>query len=256
MRRLVYALPLLALPLAVAACGGKSSSSTPLPHDPVAAVKGAASKTVQAGSEHVHLVGRVVAGSQTVTFNGAGDFDTQAHLGSLHGEFSAGGLNGVIDEVTSGTISYLKSELLTALVPGGKTWVKIDLAKTAKARGINVTSVLSQDPTEALTQLQALRDVQKIGTETVAGETTTHYRARLDLSKLKGVAQAGLGRYDVWIGEDGYVHRVKAIVTTGGATSTLTTDLSKFGEPVKVTVPKAADTFDGTKASIPGLTGG
>ena len=258
MRRFAYAVPLLAVPLAAAACGGSksgSSSTAALPDDPVAAVKGAAAKTAQAGSEHMHVVGRVVAGGQTVTFNGSGDFDTQKHLGSLSGDFSVGGLNGAIDEITSGTDSYLKSELLTAFLPAGKTWVKIDLAKAAKAQGMDITSVFSQDPTTALTQLQALRDVRKLGTATVAGETTTHYRARLDLAKLKDVAQTGTGRYDVWIGEDGYVHRVKAIVTTGGATSTLTTDLSEFGKDVSVTVPKPAETFDGTNASIPGLGG-
>ena len=256
MRRLVYAVALLALPLAVVACGGrKTSSPTTLPDDPVAAVQGAAAKTAQAGSEHLSIVGRVVARGQTVTFKGAGDFDTAKHLGSLKGDFSAGGLNGSLEEISSGTDAYVKSDLLSALVPGGKQWVKLDLAKTAKAQGVSIASFLSLDPTQALVQLQGLRDVQKVTTQ-VGGSKTTHYRARIDLSKLKGVATSGTGRYDVWIGEDGYVHRVKAIVTTGGSTSTLTTDLSNFGESVSVTVPKPADTFDGTNASIPGLTGG
>ena len=258
MRALAYAMPLLAVPLAAAACGGSKAGSpgtTSLPDDPVAAVKGAARKTAQAGSEHLKIVGRVVAVGRTVTFNGSGDFDTKKHLGSLTADISAGGLNGAIDEVSSGTTAYLKSDLLSAMLPAGKTWVKLDLAKVAASRGVDITSFLSQDPTKALTQLQSLRNVTKVGETQLGGVTTTHYRADLDPSKLKGVAATGTGRYDVWIGNDGYVHRVKTALTTGGATSSVTTDLSSFGEGVKVDVPAPADTFDGTNASIPGLGG-
>lgn len=257
MRRFAYAVSLLALPLAAAACGGSkngASSTAALPDDPVAAVKGAAAKTAQAGSEHLAILARVVARGQAVTFKGSGDFDTKKHLGSLKGDFSVGGLNGSLEEISSGADAYVKSDLLSALVPGGKQWVKLDLAKTAKAQGVSITSFLSQDPSQALSQLQSLGEVQKVKTQ-IVGSKTTHYRARIDLSKLKGVATSGTGRYDVWIGEDGYVHQVKAIVTTGGSTSTVTTNLSAFGEPVSVTLPKAADTYDGTKTSIPGLGG-
>ena len=256
-RSFAYAVPFLALPLAAAACGGNksgTSSTASLPDDPAAAVKGAAAKTAQAGSEHLALAGRIVAGGQMVTFKGTGDFDTEKHLGSLNADFSVGGLNGSLEEVSSGKDAYVKSDLLGALTPGGKPWVKLDLAKTAKSQGVDITSFLSQDPTQALTELQSLRDVRKVPTQ-VVGSNTTHYRASFVVPKAAGAATAGTGRYDVWIGEDGYVHRLKAKVTSGGATSTVTTDLSAFGEPVSVTLPSAADTYDGTKTPIPGLGG-
>jgi hypothetical protein len=255
MRRLAYA-SLLALPFAAAACGGNknSSSTATLPDDPVAAVKGAAARTAQAGSEHLAIAGRIVARGQAVSFKGTGDFDTKKHLGSLNADFSVGGLNGSLEEVSSGKDAYVKSDLLAALTPGGKPWVKLDLAQTAKSQGVDITSFLSQDPTQALTQLQGLRNVQKVDAQS-AGSDTTHYRATFDVPKAKGAAKAGTGRYDIWIGQDGYVHQLKAVVTTGGATSTVTTDLSAFGEPVSITLPKAADTYDSTKTPIPGLGG-
>ena len=256
-RRLAYAMPFIAVPLAAAACGGNKNSSTTtaaLPDDPVAAVKGAAAKTSDAGSEHLALSGRIVAGGQTVTFKGTGDFDTKKHVGSLNADFSVGGLAGSLEEVSSGKDAYVKSDLLSALTPGGKPWVKLDLAKTAKSQGVDITSFLSQDPTQALTQLQGLHDVQKVQTQ-VVGSKTTHYRASFVVPKAAGAAKAGTGRYDIWIGEDGYVHQLRAVVTSGGATSTVTTDLSAFGEPVSVTFPSAADTYDGTKTPIPGLGG-
>jgi hypothetical protein len=252
MRRAVLAL--LVVPLVAAACGGSKKGASTLSADPATAVKDAAAKTAQAGSEHLAIVARVAARGQVVTFKGTGDFDTKRHLGSMAGDFSAGGLNGSLEEISSGTAAYVKSDLLSALVPGGKTWVKLDLAKTAKAQGVSITSFLSQDPTQALTQLQSLRDVTKVGTQVIGGKTT-HYRANIDLSKLKGAAKNGTGRYDVWIGEDGYVHQVSAIITAAGTTSTVTTDLSAFGEPVSVAVPKPGDTYDATNASIPGLGG-
>ena len=202
-RGFAYAMPFLALPLAAAACGGSksgASSTASLPDDPVAAVKGAAARTSQAGSEHLVLAGRIVAGGQTVSFKGTGDFDTKKQLGSLTADFSAGGLNGSLQEVSSGRNAYVKSDLLGALTPDGKPWVKIDLAKTAKSQGVDITSFLSQDPTQALTQLQGLRNVQKVQTQ-VAGSKTTHYRASFVVPKASGAANAGTGRYDIWIGE-------------------------------------------------------
>jgi hypothetical protein len=255
-RRLAYAMPLLALPFAAAACGGSNKNSSDisvtLQADPATAVKDAAAKTAQAGSEHLAIAGRIVARGQTVTFKGAGDFDTKKHVGSLKADFSVGGIDGSLEEVSSGPDAYVKSDLLGALTPGGKPWVRLDLAKAATSQGVDITSFLSQDPAQALTRLQGLRDVRKVGEE--AG--TTHYRAKIDLSKLKAATKTGTGRYDVWIGDDGYVHRVRTMVATKGlGTSTVTTDLSDFGTSVSVTLPKPEDTFDATKTPIPGLGG-
>lgn len=249
-----FVLVLLVVPLVAAACGGSKKHASTGSADPTTAVREAAAKTAAAGSDHVAIFARVAARGQEVTFRGMGDFDTKRHQGSLKGDFSAGGLNGSLEEISSGTIAYVKSDLLSALVPGGKPWVKLDLAKTAKAQGVNITSFLSQDPTQALTQLQSLRDVKRVNIQTI-GSNTKHYRASIDLSKLKGAARNGTGRYDVWIGEDGYVHQVSAVITTAGTTSTVTTDLSAFGKPVSVELPKPADTYDATNTPIPGLGG-
>src|SRR3954470_24943464 len=167
MRRFSFALPFLAVPLAAAACGGgKSASSTnpPLPDDPFAAVKGAARKTAASGSEHMKLSGRVRARGQTFTFTGGGDFDTKAHVSSMNVDVSLGGLNTAVQEVSHGADVFVKSDLLTAMLPAGKKWVKLDLEKTAKSAGAEISALISQDPAKALTQLQSLRGVKKVGT--------------------------------------------------------------------------------------------
>ena len=59
MRRAVLAL--LMVPLAAAACGGSKKGASTISADPATAVKDAAAKTAQAGSEHLAIVARVAA---------------------------------------------------------------------------------------------------------------------------------------------------------------------------------------------------
>jgi hypothetical protein len=264
MRRLAVVLVLLSLPLAAGACGGSSKPKAPSASSGTAAidvVKGAAKKTALAGSEHLTLnVGGSASGQQLVV-TGSGNFDNKQHAGSLHVDFSAAGISTSIDAVLSQTDMYLKSPLFSALLPAGKTWMKLDLKKASAAQGLSLNTLLSQDPTQSLTALQSLRGATKVGTEQVDGVSTTHYRARIDLSKLPAAAAGASAQpstYDVWIGGDGYVHRVRAhIVTASGsqkAVVTLTAGLSDFGKSVTVAVPPAAQTVAST-GSLPGLGG-
>ena len=249
MRRV--ALVFVVLPLALAACGGKKSAAPP--SDPVAAVKAAAVKTAAAGTEHLALVASVVTGGQTISVKGSGDVDTKTHLGSMHATLSLGSINGTLDEVSKGTALYVKSELLAAMLPPGKTWVRLDLAKLAKSQGLSST-LFSLDPSESLAQLQSLKNVTKVGTEQVGGASTTHYKAAIDVSKLPATAKAGSGTYDVWIGDDGYVHRVRVTIASKSSNATVTTDLSGYGTKVTATVPPASQVYD-SGGSIPGLGG-
>jgi hypothetical protein len=264
MRRLAVSLVLLSLLLTAAACGGSSKSKAPSASSGAAAidvVKSAAKKTALAGSEHLTLnVGGSASGQQIVV-TGAGDFDNKQHVGSLHVDFSAAGISASIDAVLSSTDMYLKSSLFAALLPAGKSWLKLDLKKAGAAQGLNLNTLLSQDPTQSLTALQSLRGATKVGTEQVDGVSTTHYRARIDLSKLPAAPAGGSAQpsvYDAWVGSDGYVHRVRAHIVTGSGSQksvvTLTADLSDFGKSVSVAVPPAAQTLTST-GSLPGLGG-
>jgi hypothetical protein len=65
-----------------------------------------------------------------------------------------------------------------------------------------------------------------------------------------GTAAAGV--YDVWVGSDGYVHRVRSVVAaTSGTKVTATSTLSGFGDPVTVNVPPAASTYTSTNGTLP-----
>lgn len=234
------ALLLLVAPFVFVACGGAkhpASSSSAL-----GAVEASALKTVQAGSEHLTLKATATAGGQQVVLSGTGAFDTKRRRGSMHVNLTAGTLTAALDEVLVGTDAYIRSPLLAAALPPGKKWLKIDLAKAGKAAGFNLSVLTAQDPGQALSYLRSLKSVTTVGKETVDGVSTTHYRA----------VQAGSGTYDAWVGDDGYIRRVRVVTTSGGKVSA-TTDLSDFGTSVHVIVPSAAESY--ATNSIPGLGG-
>jgi len=260
MRRAAVAL--LALPLALAACGGgggSSSSSTTTGATPIAYVKGAAAKTSTATSEHMTLKGTLTVAGQSVILNSEGDFDNPNRRGTLHLGFNAAGLEGSIDQVIAGTTLYMRSPLFADALPKGKTWLKLDLEKAAKAQGIDFSTLGAQDPTQTLGQLQALKSVREVGTETIDGAEATHYRGRIaPTAKLKSLLPAATyGPYDIWVGkDDGYVRRVKvSFSTAANQRIVLTSSFSDFGKDVSVSVPAESETVDATNTTIQGLGG-
>jgi hypothetical protein len=231
---------LVALPLVATACGGgggsKSSSSAATP---LQAVKAAAQKTYAAGSESLALSASVVASGQTVTLSGHGSFDLKGKRGSMQLNVKAGPVDTSVDEVIVGTAAYLKAPLLTSGLPGGKTWVKLDLAKL-HVSGLDLQSLLSEDPGALLKQLQTLKSATKVGSDSIG----THYKVK------EAAAPAG---YDIWVGDDGYVHRV--VVSQSSPKVSVTVDLSRFGEKVTAAAPPAAQVYESKNGSLPGLGG-
>jgi hypothetical protein len=260
MRRL--ALALLAVPLVASACGGATSS---LELTPLAAVKGAATKTAAATSEHITMQANVTVQGTKVEVSGDGD--AQGTLVQMHADIAAPGLDAGIDEIMSGTTLYMKSPLFEAALPKGKTWLMLDLQKLGRAKGIDFSALMSQSPTDVISQLKQLGDVTEVGSETIDGADTAHYRGRIDLTKvpqgakIQALTNARYGPYDVWIGkDDGYVRRIHmsysfAVQGAGRSQAEMTMGFSDFGKDVSITAPPAADTVDVTDKSIPGLGG-
>lgn len=255
MRRIALTLIVLVTPFALAACGGgggssngSSNGSTIATVSPAAYVKSAAQKTAKQGSQHVALKGSVTANGRSVIVTGDGDFDQDS--GSMHFDFNAGGLSGSIDVRLDGTDLYLRSPLFAAALPQGKTWLKLDLSKAAKASGVDLSTLVSQNPSQTLARLRSISTVTKVGTEQIDGADTTHYRGRATRAAAAG------GVYDIWIGnDDHFIHRMRVSSVLGPQQRLVTTvDLSDFGKDVTVDVPPASETYDVTNLKIPGLT--
>lgn len=268
MRSRAFLAALVAVPLVAAACGGGGASSSAPPTlmnlTPLAYVKHATKQTATQ-PEQMALKATIDASGQQATFDALGAFDVQKHLGSMHVDLNAASIKTSFDEVIAGPTVYMRSPLFPSALLQGKTWLKLDVQKLAKARGLNYSALLSQDPSTTLGQLKGLVKVRKVGTEKIDGTTTTHFRGNLDLSKVPPAARIQLANatftpIDLWVGGDGYIRREKfgaAFLVPDGSDADLIMqiDYSDFGKAVDVNVPSDADALDMTTLAIPGLKG-
>lgn len=254
---------LLVAPLALAACGGVGGAGTKV--DPVSYVRSSAHKSAKAPSEHMAVTQKITTPGGGISLGGSGDFSNRRHEGSLTVTLSAAGKTVKMDEVLAGTTVYVRSPLFSHKLPGGKTWAKLDLQKLYGTLGINASTFMSESPEQAFQQLDAAGNVASVGTETINGVETTHYRlSNLDISKIPGgarieaLAHPTYGPIDVWIGnKDGYVRKESLSVSYSfsgvSATMSMTLNFSSFGEHVSVNVPPRRTTLDVTHRAMKGL---
>jgi hypothetical protein len=222
-----------------------------------------------------------LGGEGSLPMSGHGVFDTKNNRGemtmtmdlsSLEG---AGMLGGTASNkqhvIIDGSTMYMSSPLFAAGLPGGKKWLKLDLAKFGGQAGLDLGSLMqsaSQDPTQMLRFLKgASGDITKLGTETVRGQPTTRYRATIDFTKIPDTVPASeraavrsamrelvrLGGsrtmpVEVWIGDDGVARRVATdmTMTIEGRRMKLAQRIEyyDFGSKVVIDVPRASETFD------------
>jgi hypothetical protein len=226
-----------------------------------------------------------VAGEGAVPATAEGRFDTKRQRGemtlsmdlsSLGGGDVPGGAGAVKQQmVFDGLTFYIRSPLFEQTLPAGKRWLKIDLAAIGKQSGLDLGALMSQgasqDPTQVLAYLKAASGaVKRVGSETVRGVATTHYKATIDfrkvpdsapadqraavrrsidqLIKLSGASTAPM---EVWIGADGLARRVVSTTTTGTAAQRIELrqriELYDFGTKVDVTIPPASAVLDASK---------
>jgi hypothetical protein len=250
-------LVLVAIPLVAAACGSSSNTSGggTVQLTPAAYVKRAATKTSNATSEHMTISAVTGVQGQQVTLTGDGDFDNAKRSGTLNMHANVAGVDMPIDAILDGTTVYMRSPLLSATLPKGKTWAKIDLQKAGQAQGVDITALLTQSPTDQFKQLQSAGPMTKVGDETIDGVDTTHYRGKIDLTKLpqgakiQALTKARYGPYDVWVGkDDGYIRRLKSSYSyttpASKARQSIATTMTfgDFGKDVTITVPPDSET--------------
>jgi len=259
LRAVFAALAAVVLALGAAACGGGGKKGATGNTSAADAVHAAAKKTAAGGGVHVKLATTVTAGTQSLSLAGAGDFDSKQKIGSLHATLALAGVRTTLDEVSKGTAIYVRSPFLAAFLPAGKSWVTADINSASSLLGASGGAALSADPSSVLDRLAGLADVREVGKAQVGGTDTTQYSGTVDASKLPGVAGSGSVPFDVWVGTDGYVHKLQftanAASSGQSAKAAVTMTLSGYGKMVQVSVPPASATVDASKVSIPGLGG-
>ena len=275
-RRVLLALALVALTGALSACGSSVRSAV----DPVAA---AATKSQQAGGFSATTSVTVSAAGHRFTMTGYGLFgdgkgQMELDMSDLLNQTGApAGTDSTIKAIylteDGDPVMYMRLGFLSAFIPGGKSWVRVDLAKAGKAAGIDFNQLLggaNQSPSDSLALLRSSGEFSEVGTETVDGVETTHYHGTVDLQQAAAAKGAGaeaiqrlldLGaptQYpaDVWIDKDGYVRQYKTRygMTTGGKSMSvsMTMGMSDYGTPVEVSAPPSDQVFDATDLAAKG----
>lgn len=248
---------LLAAPLALAACGGSGGGTTYTTTPPTtssvdatASVNAAIAKGAKQ-AVHAEFAGVVTTSGQQIHMNGSGDVDSKTRVGTMHITMGLAGQRIPFVEVLHGETVYASSTFFQSFLPSGKKWLELSLSSASNlgAAGFALTSQPGAVP--------PLKDVRSEG----GGK----YSGRVDETKLTPAAKAALrrthvvfGAVDVWVGGDGYVHRVRIVSSSsaGGAKAqaVLTTMLSNYGETVHVKIPPASETVNANNLSIPGFS--
>lgn len=282
-RHLISLLAVLVLALVAGGCGGDdkpsgggSSGQRPgASAEATAAVRRAGAVTERAGSAQVTIDSRVRSGGQDLPQRGSGAFDFRTDAGRFRINLSMPGVNGPVDAIFRGSTYYIKLDQLASQLPGGKRWIKLDVAQLAR-QGVDAGQLQSfggGDPTVYLQYLATgARDVREVGPAQVDGVPTRHYRATVDLPAVirDGTAaqrrsaqvlrrQFGTDRVpvDLWLDRAGRVRRHSARVEGQGQQVSFTIDFPRFGVPVDATPPPARETLDfGQLAALSGGGGG
>jgi hypothetical protein len=234
----------------VGACGGAGD-------DPAQIVRAAASKTEAANSSRLAVTVDVHRGPRKGAVTAEGAFDYGSRTGRMSMDIA--GL-GAIDAIADGAVIYMKfPAALARQLPGGKSWVKLDMETAARQSGFDLSElaqVQQGDPTQALQYLRgASDDVKKVGEEDVRGAHTTHYEGTFDLKKaassLSGAERTAFDRAiarlgtstlpaDIWIDDAG---RARKLTFTQDAAD-VTLELYDFGVGVDATPPAPSEVVD------------
>jgi hypothetical protein len=181
--------------------------------------------------------------------------------------------------VPGGATIYVDPPALPGLkLPGDRRWVSLDLARAARAAGLDpagLAALLRVDPATQLEGLRAAGALEEAGEEEVAGASTTRYRGEVRLRDVVRAlpaerrraaerAIAELARVtgdealdapvptELWVDETGLVRRMRQaseLPAQGGRPGgrvEVTYELSDFGTPLRVRAPAAGEVFDAT----------
>ncbi|MFD5964747.1 DUF1396 domain-containing protein [Streptomyces sp. NPDC060311] len=257
---------LAALLLAAGAVGcGKEDSESP-EMTPAAAVAKAAKNSEEINSLHYRLTGKTPE---------EGRVKAEAEM-QIKPTLAMSMKMTALDQGAEGTAEirlvdkamYIGGSPEAAKEMDGKRWIKFDLSGTGVDEQMNQMGSASQadkNPATESTFLTGAKDVEKVGTETVEGVKTTHYKGTVTLADLEktigdeGEAtrekrQKSLEQYekmgvdtltmDMWVDGDDQTKQFRMRADADKGPLDMTFTFLGVNEPVKVTAPPAAEVAD------------
>jgi len=223
-------------------------------------VTAAAAATDRVPGYKMALTSTTTLGANTVTVSGNGTIDDAGREGSITVEVAGHKL----EEVLAKPYVYIQLPTNTpASVTHGKPWIRLDLSTLTDSFGTGSSVGGSPDPAQALTYLRGAGAVTRVGSESVRGVASTHYRAIIDFARLKaggtGAQQRTMKRagallerltgdkslpMDVWIGADGHLSRFSfgfpLCTATGRVREDVNVELFDYGRQAVVSPPPAS----------------
>ena len=174
-----------------------------------------------------------------------------------------------MEQLMVGETMYMRSDLFSAALPKGKTWMKLDLASLGNELGIDIAAIMEQgrnsDPRSQLSFMQGVKgDIEELGKAEIRGTQTTHYKFTVDvaeavkdlpaeLAELKPLLEGvGLQEFpaEAWIDDDGLIRRInytmKVPADESGQTQamSISQDFFDFGAKADVSAPPADQVVD------------
>lgn len=241
-------------------------------------IAAAATKTQTAGPARVRMAMTVDGMGQKFAMHGAGAIDGKSaeltfKLGGMPGLMGSQLENATIKEITleqnGDYVIYMHAPTLSANLPGGKAWMKLDFSKLGKSEGIDMSKMMSGgqlEPSDMLSMLKAEgADVQRVGAATIGGVATTHYSVKIDLAKAlqaKGFSSPMLKDFaskmktatgNVWIDKNGLVRRIQLAYGMAAFHLAMKMDLSDYGTHVKIAAPPSSHVLDMTQLAQDGF---
>jgi hypothetical protein len=238
-----------------------------------AVVLAAATTNRQAGALAFAVNGTVTTNGQPAPLSTRGVFDRTSQRGSFTTKTKFGSQAFMVRQILDKQQLYLRSPVFAGKLPGGKSWMRINVTKAARTPGFDLSALgvtgPSQDPAQGLDYLQGTVMATRLGTAKVNGVATTHYRAQVDLKRAakrssNGPAKRSIDRLitslggltmlpvEIWSDGDHLVRRqrVRYSATVSGVRSTfdITTDYTAYGAKLDARPPADGDTFDAMKS--------
>ncbi|MFJ4269818.1 DUF1396 domain-containing protein [Streptomyces coelicoflavus] len=257
---------LAALLLAAGAVGCSKDDSQSPEMTPAAAVAKAAKNSEEIDSLHYRLTGKTPE---------EGRIKAEAEM-QIKPTLAMSMKMTALDQGAEGTAEirlvdkamYIGGSPEAAKEMDGKRWIKFDLSGTGVDEQMNQMGSASQadkNPATESTFLTGAKDVEKVGTETVDGVKTTHYKGTVALADLeKSIGdedeatrekrEKSLEQYekmgvdkltmDMWVDGDDQTKQFRMRADADKGPLDMTFTFLGVNEPVKVIAPPAAEVAD------------
>jgi hypothetical protein len=255
-------LTVFVLATVLASCGGGDAERVAT-EDPYAVLRAAPEATVDSGAAKVSYT--IEVAGETMEMDGVADLASNVFAI----EVPVPGAGESMQVMTVGTTMYMSlPEEGRVGLDVDTPWVSVDLERAGEAASGIAGSFGSNDPAESLSALEGVSEdgIENLGTESVRGVETTHYRATVDLGEA--LENAGeivdreaferyleeLGdetaRYDIWLDADGVIRKMGYDMPMAGVNAVIAVEFYDFGEAELPAIPAPSEVTDITDEAI------